>query len=74
MTITNKDDTAYPVLIEDSSQFQHIQAGLTKREYFAIMILQGMKSMGVASMRDDCSFFAVQQADLLIAELNRDKK
>jgi len=50
--------------------------GLTKREYFAAMAMQGMcgeKWMWekVANLGLDISNLAVEQADMLIAELNK---
>mgnify|MGYP001587551023 CR=1 FL=1 len=48
--------------------------GLTKREYFAAMALQGIKASTPGCAAEDCSYFAVQEADRLIKELNREKK
>jgi len=50
--------------------------GLTKREYFAAMILQGISANAVFCDETKSSFapIAVEQADLLIAELNKEAK
>ncbi len=45
--------------------------GLTKREYFAALILQGMHASTPNSVRQSCAFFAVKEADKLIEELNK---
>lgn len=50
--------------------------GLTKREYFAARAMQGLLSNSMYSYdvtTRSCSKLAVEQADALIAELNRKK-
>lgn len=47
-----------------------ISTGLTKREYFAAMALQGLLTRGSGTF-DDYAACAVQAADDLIAELNK---
>jgi hypothetical protein len=44
--------------------------GLTKREYFAAMAMQGFITTDVCLI-DDCARYAVKAADALIAELNK---
>jgi hypothetical protein len=66
------------VTIEDkngSKQFLHYKEGLTKREYFAAMALQGY----IASTPSDvvpspiyAASYAVKYADALINELNKE--
>lgn len=46
--------------------------GLTKREYFAALILQGIKASTPGCFQQDCSQFAVEQADSLIEQLNKE--
>jgi len=59
---TNGDDRAYPNTENNSD-------GLTKRELFAAMFLQGI--IGSGDAYDGClSESAVEYADELIAELN----
>lgn len=54
--------------------------GLTKREYFAIQILQGMMAnaaydnMGASDMFGNSQAYAVKAADALIKALNEDQK
>ena len=44
--------------------------GLTKREYFAAMALQGLLANGYRSFSIKASIFAIEQADELIKALN----
>jgi hypothetical protein len=67
--MTNGDDAAYPLMGKISAS-----AGLTKREIFAAMAMQGLlaypncnQSVGVLA------FVAVQAADALIEALDDDK-
>jgi hypothetical protein len=52
---------------------QGVQDGLTKREYFAAMAMQGILSteQGYYLEYDKLATFAIAQADALIAELNK---
>lgn len=71
-----KNDTAFPVIVkcEDLGGFNR---GLTKRELFAAMALQGLLSY-MAPLRPEkeeqasVAVAAVQYADALIAELERE--
>lgn len=53
-------------------------AGLTKREFFAAMAMQGMLSSGKWSFLEDNRYSveheALKAADALIAELSKEKK
>jgi hypothetical protein len=51
----------------------YISNGLTKREYFAAMALQGLLSDYEAISIQDYSKYAVQLADTLIEELSKTK-
>ena len=66
--ITRANDLVYPVRKMDTINF----TSLTKREYFAAMALQGLlandSGLITSKARD-----AVQAADLLIEELNKNK-
>ena len=68
--MTNKDDSAYPIT-EQQSDYSYMQ-GLTKRELFAAMALQGLVSRMNGSVEDDV-YAAVKAADALIEELNKNK-
>ena len=67
---TDKNDAAFPV-----EQFQHYSSfGLTKREYFASMAMQGIladpDNQGYA---EGIAKDAVKMADELITQLNQTK-
>jgi len=61
--VTNPDDKAYPSANND---------GLTKREYFAAMALQGVLAVQTNNDCDaaDCAEYAVYAADKLIKDVN----
>lgn len=73
---TNPNQPAYPLA---SIEFQHLDAdqvpqvhGLTKREYFAAMAMQGLIMMnGEGHLHFEGSEVAVKIADALINELNK---
>lgn len=66
----NKDTSAFPVIVPDGD---YRQPGLTKREYFAAMALQGYVSAGSTGMPepDQLAAYAVAAADALLAELDK---
>ena len=74
MKYTDKEDAAFPRPngTESNSEF-----GLTKREYFAIQILNGMvanaawEHMSAEDMFGGAQKYAVMAADKLIEELNK---
>ena len=51
----------------------YISNGLTKREYFAAMAMQGLLSDYESESIEDYSKYAVQLADTLIEELSKTK-
>lgn len=67
----NSDMPAMPTQVNGGD----IYGGLTKREYFAGLAMQGFLSADVNSdwHKDDCVKIAVQHADALLAELERAK-
>lgn len=82
--MTTPDDAAYPLVEKNDSTGPIVNIwhlGLTKREYFAAMAMQGISAnphiakkaeeMGLKS--SDFALFSVLQADALIAELNKPK-
>jgi hypothetical protein len=57
----NPQDNAFPMVVTAGDSEAH--NGLTKREYFAVLIYSGMKNYDAQ--------WAVQQADELLAELSK---
>jgi len=79
---TNKNDCCYPVIIDDVSQKQFCEPGLTKREYFSALAMQqligkifghvyGHDVKGNCADAIQCAELAVKYADALINELNK---
>lgn len=60
---------AFPVPEKHISE--HTEYGLTKREYFAAMALQGLFAAAEYSRVEYYAPIAVQAADALMAELNK---
>jgi hypothetical protein len=58
-----------------TTSLEQVYQGLTKREYFAAMALQGILS-NASGIKDEAHWckFAVIYADALIAELNKEKE
>lgn len=70
-------DYVYPITIQGSGDMKYQTFGLSKREHFASMAMQGMLSNEETSNyynTDTLTEFAVEYADLLIAELNKEDK
>jgi hypothetical protein len=67
---TNPNETAFPSSYPtlDPRNEGWIGGGLTKREHFAAMAMQGLLSDGIQSR--NAALLAVVAADNLIAELN----
>lgn len=63
---TNPDEQAFPAIAPNDEGWE----GLTKREYFAAIALQGLLASGqkLLAARE-----AVEKADQLINELNKDQ-
>lgn len=66
--MTQPNDPAFPVSPADYSA----KHGLTKREYFAAMAMQGMLANGSGDSSAVCSV-AMWHADALIEKLNKTK-
>ena len=65
---TKTNNSAFPIIAEDYI----IDGGLTKREYFAAMALQGLLANDSALITSKV-IDAVKAADALIEELNKTK-
>lgn len=78
----NGDMPAMPVF-NDCGQVSQVESGclygdgmgLTKREYFAALAMQGLLASDVNANlhQNDCVNIAVKHADALLAELEKDK-
>ena len=66
---TMENEPAFPV--DKWGNQEENMFGLTKREYFAVMAMQGMHASTPGSVSEDISAFAVNSADALIKELQR---
>jgi hypothetical protein len=53
----------------DDSGFEFMSHGLTKREYFAAMAMQGIITVGHGTSCQDVAQMAVEQADALLKAL-----
>ena len=75
MTETLKNDQAFPRPASHSPEFGpvHPKLGLTKREYFAAMAMQGMcaNSDYTHNSQSAIAEWSVKQADALIEALNK---
>jgi len=75
--MTNSDESIVPVVdsMHNSTDKTHVNMeswGLTKREYFAVMALQGLLSKYADQYTyQQITSDAVMSADLLILELNK---
>ena len=67
--ITRANDLAYPVRKMDTINF----TGLTKREYFAAMALQGFITKYGVECQEEHIKQAIFVADIFIEELNKNK-
>lgn len=69
---TNPNDKAFasPASVYADGSIDYPQEGLTKREYFAAMAMQGLLSDGDTFEHN--VHFAVKVADLLIEQLNKE--
>ena len=68
----NHDDPAFPQVTKITSGQEFLGSlGLTKRELFATMAMQGILSCN--SVVQDTAGWAVKYADALIKELNKEK-
>jgi hypothetical protein len=81
--MTNPNDNVYGVLVtsydDDGNSKDTIKGGLTKREYFAASVLQGLSVdlsfSGTPEERQNKAVeWSVKLADKLIEELNKEKK
>ena len=74
---TVQGDPAFPTITSDDPTNPHVlNEGLTKREYFAVKILQGLVSNSRIAQEDVISMLelAVTYSDALIYQLNKIKE
>jgi len=67
----NKDQPVYPIVSKEFIRPNDEYLGLTKREYFAIMALQGILANPNRGANSDCSIVALEYADGLLSLLNK---
>ena len=79
--MTNPNDSVSPIRFLDHHNEPVLEIGLTKREYFAAMALQGLLARDIEApmltangVKKYYEEVAVIFADALIAALNRDPK
>lgn len=66
---TRKNDNAFPCQFEQEDGSEVYETGLSKREYFAAMALQGLLSTSKL-LPNNAEIIAVKMADELIKALN----
>lgn len=70
----SSDDAAFPQPLEDGERYYGV-SGLTRRELFAAMCMQGLLSDSTCSTNPrDAAIAAVSYANALLSELERKKK
>jgi hypothetical protein len=75
MSKPDKDNPAFPVIIDDVSTKQFTWPGLTKREYFALHIYSGMMhTPDTVIARTVTVGVAVRLADELLHELSKERE
>lgn len=76
--MTSANDPVFPQTMQPmQSHYPFNVPGITKREFFALMILHGIASDGIPGVHHEPQTeikLAIHQADLLIAELNKEKQ
>lgn len=70
------NDNIYPLYKREAPEEWKVTSGMTKREHFAVMIMQGLVAHhgygeNHFSMGQEIARWAVQLADNLVDELNR---
>ena len=68
----NSDMPAMPIVDELSNDEIEIFHGLTKREHFAGLAMQGFAASSEMMMNEVVADLSVQWADALLAELDKD--
>lgn len=68
--MTNGNESAYPEVNHDNPQFNFPTYGLSKREYFAAMAMQGLLSEQYWASAECAAKYSVDMADALINALN----
>jgi hypothetical protein len=70
--MTNAEESAFPE-VQENPQFNFHSYGLTKREYFAAMFMQGCIASGFQTTMDKHAEYSIEAADALINALNQTK-
>ena len=70
--MTNGNDTVDAIFLQHGlTHDSHVDLGLTKREYFAAMAMQGLLSSDSRDAVDEFVKYSVYAADALIKALNQ---
>lgn len=72
--MTNGNDAAYSRAGFYADVENCGESGLTKREYFAALAMQGLCASITTAFPDELAFDAVKLADAIINELNKGEK
>lgn len=65
------NEPAFPIKISDGVRAVTVFDGLSRRELFAVMIMQGLVSRNEAPFLPTCAELSVSGADMLIDQLNK---
>lgn len=65
----NPEDNAFPIY-QSSGRYEACESGLTKREHFAAIAMQGLLASNTPFAANRVAISAVKHADALIAALN----
>lgn len=69
----NSNKVAFPVSVDVAMEEGDVARGLTKREYFAGLAMQGLVSAW-SSEKNECAKRAVEIADALLSALSNTKE
>lgn len=64
----DNSEPAFPQTIDDMGTMRSVIEGLTKREWFAGMALQGILARGYAEKIDDLCYVAYRYADAMLTQ------
>ncbi len=65
----NKDQSAFPIL--ETAEYNTVSVGLTKREWFAGMALQGLAGRYIGSGAEELARLSIVAADEILKQLDK---